>query len=119
MGILATSEREYDEMLARVETLEKRVEEWRQDAAARLQTWMALAKSGLIGEPTQVRVSLIMPTYAMLNGDETGEFYEPTDDNGEPLPPYTTDIKAVLSETRRYLANRGHISRRAANSNER
>ena len=56
-----------------------------------------------------VRVSLIMPTYAMLNGDETGEFYEPTDDNGEPLPPYTSDVSEVLQETRKYLANRGHI----------
>ena len=105
----AKEARSQAELLAQIAILEKRVEEWRQDAAARLKTWMALAKSGLIGEPIQVRVSLIMPTYAMLNGDETGEFYEPTDDNGEPRPPYTSDVSEVLQETRKYLANRGHI----------
>lgn len=68
----AKEARSQAELLAQIAILEKRVEEWRQDAAARLKTWMALAKSGLIGEPIQVRVSLIMPTYAMLNGDETG-----------------------------------------------
>ena len=105
----AKEARSQAELLAQIAILEKRVEEWRQDAAARPKRRMWAARSGLCGEPIQVRASLIMPTYAMLNGDETGEFYEPTDDNGEPLPPYTSDVSEVLQETRKYLANRGHI----------
>ena len=87
-----------------IETLRKRVEEWRQDAAARLETYIGLMNSNLIGSPTQVRVTLIMPTYAMLHGDTIGEFCEPTDDNGEPLQPYTSDVAAVLEKTRAILA---------------
>lgn len=59
---------------------------WRQDAAARLLTYVGLRESGLIGTPTQVDVTLIMPTLAMLDQDAAGEYLERCELCGEPIP---------------------------------
>lgn len=53
--------------------LKARVLAWREDAAARLQTYIGLMRSKLLGKVSQVRVSLIMPTVAMLELDQKGE----------------------------------------------
>ncbi|MCL4715488.1 MAG: hypothetical protein KJZ75_11305 [Hyphomonadaceae bacterium] len=58
---------------------------WRMDAAARLGVYVALRNSGLIGDATQVDVSLIMPTLAMLDQCMSGEYLEHCETCGAPL----------------------------------
>ncbi len=70
---------------------------WRQDAAARLEVYVGLLNSGLIGEPGQVRVSLIMPTLAMLGNDDDDEHLERCALCGEPIP-WGAKIAAVSDD---------------------
>lgn len=56
------------------ERMRAALEAWRHDAAARLETYVALRESGLIGSPAQVDVTLIMPTLAMLDEDAAGDY---------------------------------------------
>lgn len=58
---------------------------WRMDAAARLGVYVALRDRGLIGEMTQVDVSLIMPTLAMLDQCMAGQYLDHCPTCGEPM----------------------------------
>ena len=59
---------------AQVKALREARERWRQDAAARLSLYISLIDKNLIGDASQVRVSLIMPTLAMLEADDRAAY---------------------------------------------
>lgn len=59
---------------AEVERLKGALARWREDTAARLEFYLSIRKGGLLGTSSQIDVSLIMPTLAMLEADRTGKY---------------------------------------------
>lgn len=62
------------ELEAENERLKVAQARWREDAAARLELYLSMRKSKILGTASQIDVSLIMPTLAMLDADKTGEY---------------------------------------------
>ncbi len=97
-AFIAASRSDVPRLLAHISALqaekEKLREAWRMDAAARLESYVALRNSGLIGEPTQVDVTLIMPTIAMLETDNSGEYLDCCELCGVEIP-YGAKVGAV------------------------